>query len=73
MITKENFTNFKIGLNQFRGYLEKVSNKTEKGKKVLTKKTWKGPGAEFSPQPKPAHGPASFSPKLVCSSSSFPR
>jgi hypothetical protein len=48
-------------LNQFRVYVQKVSNKTEKGKIVLTKKIEKAVGQHFGPRLKPAHDPVPLS------------
>jgi hypothetical protein len=57
MITRENSTNIKIGLNQFRVYLQKFQIKTEKRKGKDQKKIEKAVGQHSGPNREKAHGP----------------
>jgi hypothetical protein len=50
------FTNYKIGLNQIRSYLQKFQTKIKKEKVKRIDKRGKGPGTEFRPRLKTAHG-----------------
>jgi hypothetical protein len=58
-------TNYKIGLNQIRSYLQKFQTKIKKEKGKRIDKRGKGSGTEFRPRLKTAHAHLSLSPKAV--------
>jgi hypothetical protein len=57
MITRENSTNFKIGLNQFRVYLQKFQIKIKKRKGKDQTNIEKAAGQHSGPNREKAHGP----------------
>jgi hypothetical protein len=67
MMTREIFTKFGFGLNQFRVYLQKFKQKSEKKKGKEKRKKKRALGADFSHSRRTAHGPVKQNSELVSS------
>jgi hypothetical protein len=59
------FTNFKIGLNQFRVYLQNFQTNSEKEKRKEKEKIEKAAGHRSGPSHEIAHGPTLLLPEPV--------